>query len=133
MKKFCLLWVCLILLFGCTTFQAGTVSKKVSQLNLPCEVNKDQAIVIAQNFMLKDKSGLYSLTPKAVRKEINKYTSRENSFLYTPDKEYQNKELDVWVVGFSCEAPGLLPVPLPCFVHVNVADGKVIYSYMDSM
>ena len=96
-------------------------------------VTKEQAIAIAQDYVVKKKIGVRSLTPKAVTSESNRYTSNKHSFYYVEDSKYQDKVIDVWVVCFRCRAPGILPISLTCYVHVDANDGHVLLQNMDTI
>ena len=133
MKKIICLVISLIMICGCVTLQSGSVKQKMSKIDYSDGINKEEAIVIAQDHILKERIPVYSLTPNGVRQEVVMFYSNKNAAMYVADKQYQDKEVTVWVVTFSCKSSQFMFLPLPHLVFIDVKKGNVIYEYTDVM
>lgn len=120
----------LISCIGCTSLKAETMEQKLSKVNYSDGVSKEDAVVIAQDYLLKHKISVSSAAPTGVISRVNRYRSRENSSLYVENKEYQDKDVDVWVVSFRCrQAFGIASCPI--YIHIDKKNGYVIIEKMD--
>ena len=111
-KTYCLL-VSLLLFSGCVTFQAPGVKQKITKVDFSHEINKEDALTIAQNYILAHKIPVYTLSSRA----------QKGTFLMASDQV-----IDVWKVKFSQKKIEYLFFPVAYEVNVNIKNGDVVHS-----
>ena len=119
------------MLSGCVTLQAESIKQKMAKIDYSDGINKEEAVVIAQDHILKERIPVYSLTPSVVRQTVEMFYSNKNAAMYVADKQYQDKAVLVWVVTFSCKSSQFMFLPFPRLIFIDVKKGNVVYEYTD--
>lgn len=120
---------------GCTTFEDISyrgIKNKMALLDLSNGVNDQEAIVLAQHFIISKGLGgrLYTLKPVSAEKK-NVWESPEGrvEFYIPPGDDFQGEVQQYWMVLFrdkkGSQFFGHYPV-IPFYVKVDAASGEII-------
>lgn len=131
MKRIICLIISSVVFCGCVSIQAGSVKQKMAEIDYSDGINKEEAVVIAQEHVLKEKIPVYSLIPTRVKQEIDTFYSNKNAAMYVADKQYQDKAVTVWMVIFSRKSYQFMFLPLPYMVFIDVKNGNIVYECED--
>jgi len=112
MRDFLVLVIC-IGLTGCVTMQARHVKEKISKVDYSNEISKEDALTIAQNYILTHKIPVYNLSTSA----------QKGIFVLA-----SGQTIDVWIVKFSQKRIKKLFLPVSCEVDVAINKGEVVHS-----
>ncbi len=123
------------LFIGCTTFEDvsyRSIKNKIAFLDLSNGVNDQEAIVLAQNFIISKGMGdrLYTLKPISAEKK-NVWQSPEGwvEFYIPPGDDFQEEVQQYWMVLFrdkeGSQFFGHYPV-IPFYVKVDAKSGDII-------
>jgi len=89
------------------------VKEKISKVNYSDVISKEDALTIAQNYILIHKIPVYNLSTSA-QKGVFELAS--------------GQIIHVWVVKFSQKRIKKLLLPVSCEVDVNINKGDVVHS-----
>lgn len=130
-----ILFYAIFLIAGCATFEDisyHSIKNKMALLDLSNGVNDQEAIVLAQNFIISKGLGdrLYTLKPLGVEKK-NVWQSPEGrvEFYIPPGDDFKGEVQPYWMVLFrdkkGSQFFGHYPV-IPFYVKVDAKSGDVI-------
>jgi len=103
----------LFLLSGCVTFQAPIVKQKISKIDYSKEISNEDAVTIAQNYILTHKIPVYTLSASA----------QKGNFVLA-----SGQIIDIWKVKFTQKSIKHVFLPVSIEVDIKIKDGEVVHS-----
>ena len=113
MKKLNYLLLSLFVFTGCVTHQAKGVRERITKVDYSKAISKEDALTIAQNYVLIHKIPVYNLATSA---QMGKFIMASGQVI------------DVWKVKFSQKNIKHLLLPFAYEVDINIRNGDVVHS-----